>query len=711
MLQIQADLREVALALAEAFDWAGGDNALHGPRVAMLAIECGRRLGLAEADLGLLFHAALLRDCAVSSRSEFAELHRHLVWPGSEAHCQRGHALLVQFPFLAKAAGLVRHHHTPWPELARHNLPVDSTRLANLVFIADRANALIAPHLGPELAAYREPIRAALRRQRDILFEPDIVDAFMLLSARDSFWYLLDPARTQRYSLEFIRRGRRETVGFSALRQFATLVAAVTDARGGYPKGHAQRVAHLARWLGERVGLTLDRLEQIELAGLLRGVGRLRAPDAILAKNGPLSRAEHNIMSRCHADTWRVLSRIEGLREVALCAAYNPGGLNDGALPAELLGGRVAIEARLAAAAELLLAMAEPRAWRPALNREQARQILRRGNVLDAEAGQLLLAHFDAAWARIATGPKASPQPSSRGQTALPDPVPTLAPQDALSAEDEERLIAAVLAGGVKIPPLPQALIDLGHLAGNENAGAREYAEILGRDGALAGAVFRVARSPVFGLHARVDSLEGAITVLGLRTSLAVARSEAAQQALSDPRHARALSRLWDRVSAVAGRCAELVGRLRPPGLGVDQAYTAGMFHDCGIALLCKRYPDYATALSGEDWPDILALDRQFRTSHAVVGQTLGRSWQLPPETMAAIRHHHDIAPDGLDDRARALLAILQFALFLEATRLGEDTAAWTGGQRLWAAQTLGRDAGEFDTLAAELGAAFASPA
>lgn len=70
---------------------------------------------------------------------------------------------------------------------------------------------------------------------------------------------------------------------------------------------------------------------------------------------------------------------------------------------------------------------------------------------------------------------------------------------------------------------------------------------------------------------------------------------------------------------------------------------------------------------------------------------------------MAAIRHHHDIAPTGLDDRSCALLAILQFALYLEAKRLGEKNADWPAGQCAWAAAALGRKAAELDALAAEL--------
>lgn len=121
--------------------------------------------------LGLLFYAAMLRDCAVATPEEFMALQHHWNWPESIAHCQRGQALFAQFPLLAKTALVVRHHHTPWRELARHSLTADAARLANLVFIADHINALLAAHLVPRAhglpradpRCHRTPTRAFVR--------------------------------------------------------------------------------------------------------------------------------------------------------------------------------------------------------------------------------------------------------------------------------------------------------------------------------------------------------------------------------------------------------------------------------------------------------------------------------------------------------------------------------------------------------------------
>jgi len=99
---------------------------------------------------------------------------------------------------------------------------------------------------------------------------------------------------------------------------------------------------------------------------------------------------------------------------------------------------------------------------------------------------------------------------------------------------NDQFILDAVLAGGVKIPAMPRVLLDLAELNGKGEAGPREYAWVIGRDPGLAGAIFRVVGSSVFGLRAKADTLEKAITLLGLRTTHAVASGEALRSRLTD---------------------------------------------------------------------------------------------------------------------------------------------------------------------------------
>lgn len=247
-----------------------------------------------------------------------------------------------------------------------------------------------------------------------------------------------------------------------------------------------------------------------------------------------------------------------------------------------------------------------------------------------------------------------------------------------MAEANDDKLVEAILASGVKIPPMPKVLIDVLALAREDQAGAREYAAAIGHDPALAGAVFRVAGSPVMGLRAKVETLEKAITVLGLRTTLAVVRSEALRGALHDPALVAAMNVLWQRMNTMAELMMAMVRRARLRSLGEDLVYQVGIFHDCGVAVLCRRDPGYAAAFhAGAPWPDLALLDAAHQTSHTVVGQMVARNWQLPQDVAQAIRQHHDAHPEELPERVRALCVLVHLASHLLARRAGGSDAEW----------------------------------
>jgi HD-like signal output (HDOD) protein len=263
-----------------------------------------------------------------------------------------------------------------------------------------------------------------------------------------------------------------------------------------------------------------------------------------------------------------------------------------------------------------------------------------------------------------------------------------------MHATDDYQLIESILTSGVAIPPMPAVLLNVLALQGDDNAGPREYAALIVRDPDLAGAVFRVVGSPLLGLRVKVSSLEQAITILGTRTTLAVVRSEGLRGALDDPSLAPVMARFWQRMNTVADVALALVRTLRLKGVREDQAFLAGIFHDCGVALLAGHDPAYAQAFKGPDeWTNPLPLDAEFETSHALAGFLLARNWQLPEDVALAVRHHHDANIVGLPDAARKMIVLIQFACHLLASRGNGDDSEWQDVWRSCAAE-LFLDAG-----------------
>ena len=269
---------------------------------------------------------------------------------------------------------------------------------------------------------------------------------------------------------------------------------------------------------------------------------------------------------------------------------------------------------------------------------------------------------------------------------------------------NDQFILEAILAGGVKIPAMPRVLLDLAELDRQGDAGPREYARVIGRDPGLAGALFRIVGSPVFGLRAKADSLEKAVTLLGLRTTHAVASGEALRSGFSEPALQKVMDKLWQRVDAVAQTMVATLKATRMRSVSQDQAMLLGLFHDCGVAVACRRYPSYASGFADAPaWPDLAALDRAHQTDHAVIGQMVARSWQLPEDIALAIRHHHAPRLTGLPETVSALITLLQFAMHLINRKAGGDDDEWAQ----WQPHVIGRVV-ENETELAELEAELA---
>ena len=233
------------------------------------------------------------------------------------------------------------------------------------------------------------------------------------------------------------------------------------------------------------------------------------------------------------------------------------------------------------------------------------------------------------------------------------------------------------------------------------DAGITEIAQLIRQDGVLSGAVFRVAGSPVFGLRTKVETVERAVTLLGISPTLAILRGITLRSALGDAAHNAALESLWSRGGTIAAYSMATARLFKPRGISPDQAYTLGLFHDCGLALLCKRMPAYAQALAGPGWPDIPALDQTHDTDHALLGQMVAKNWQLPEDIALATRHHHDLKAQDVPDTVARLCALLNFACHVHQQASHEDDREWEQGWCEVCLERLGLD--ESDLIGLEV--------
>ncbi len=364
---ITLDLSEVVLALSDSLDLVGIDDVGHGKRVAYMALETVRRLGLPQADCEKLFFAAVLHDCGVSSSQSHRRLMRAVDAEGAEEHCRIGHEMLVSFDPLADLAGIVLHHHDPWRELASGGAPADVALLANAVHLADRADVLLTRAPRRDVLMNRNEVRAFVEESGGEKFAPKLVEAFLEVSDAEAFWLALEARHLERFVLDEARTKPSRPMARGDLRRLATLFARLVDAKSPWTARHSENVARLAVQLGRLAGISESDCEKLELAGLLHDLGKLRVPDEILDKKGKLDAEEVAIVERHTFETWQILRRIRSFTEIAEWASLHHETPSGRGYPFRRAGARLPLPARLVAVADVFQALAQARPYREPL--------------------------------------------------------------------------------------------------------------------------------------------------------------------------------------------------------------------------------------------------------------------------------------------------------------------------------------------------------
>jgi len=221
----------------------------------------------------------------------------------------------------------------------------------------------------------------------------------------------------------------------------------------------------------------------------------------------------------------------------------------------------------------------------------------------------------------------------------------------------------------IGIPPRPAVLEKINAEMARDEPDPEHIARVLSADVSLAAGIMRLANSPFFGVRARARNVSQALMLLGIDITTRAATGLVLRSAF--PRVA-ALERFWDASARTAQISGWLARRLRPPGdVSQGDAYSFGLFRDCGIAVMMRRFKDYGETLKianadGEHSFTAIELERH-PTSHAVVGCLLARTWWMPESSCLAIRHHHDVAAIAagsiaLPPETASLIALAQFA-------------------------------------------------
>jgi putative nucleotidyltransferase with HDIG domain len=151
-----------------------------------------------------------------------------------------------------------------------------------------------------------------------------------------------------------------------------TVLSAAIDARDQYTLGHSTRVAQLARKIGAEIGLSHHELEDLEIASLLHDVGKLKTPDFVLLKDGPLDPQEHREISNHSENGAAILGRAPSLQKYMPAVRHHHEWFNGEGYPDGLRGDDIPLYAAIISVADAFDAMTSARPYKSAHSPEEA---------------------------------------------------------------------------------------------------------------------------------------------------------------------------------------------------------------------------------------------------------------------------------------------------------------------------------------------------
>jgi len=218
------------------------------------------------------------------------------------------------------------------------------------------------------------------------------------------------------------------------------------------------------------------------------------------------------------------------------------------------------------------------------------------------------------------------------------------------------------------LPPLPQVAAQVLRLAADPDSTTQELQRVISTDQALSAQILKIANSAMFGMVREVKTLTQAIMTLGFSTIKSVAIASSARNLYNRGGTGLQERLLWEHALITALSARAYARAFRSPRL--EEAFLGGLMHDIGKSVMGIKFPERYGALVRSIYnEDVDGLDAElelFGFDHAMVGEAILHSWNLPRSLGNTVRWHHDPLHAPAEDLALTAFVALGNQLALD---------------------------------------------
>jgi len=317
-----------------------------------------------------VFIAALLHDVgslSIQERLEIIEREPDYI----NIHAFNGYRLVREFSFVENEAKIIKYHHLPWnygegKTFDGEEVPFE----CHIIHLADRVSARIDVN---NVLFHLRDIRKYVQKNKDKLFEPNIVDALLALSQKEYIW--LDLA--SQFPIKNLPKDiPTPMLNIDDIISLSSVIAQIVDFRSKFTARHTAGVAQTASKLAELAGMTPYECKMMLVAGYLHDLGKLVIDPNIIDKPNGLNEFEVSKIRSHTYYTYQLLNRVPQFDEIKKWAAYHHEKINGNGYPFHLKGDELPLGSRVMAVADVFTAITEDRPYRVGMRYENAVKLL-----------------------------------------------------------------------------------------------------------------------------------------------------------------------------------------------------------------------------------------------------------------------------------------------------------------------------------------------
>ncbi len=344
------------LAFSENLDDQVPEKRRHSSRVANISFFIADKLNLSEKEKYNLIISALLHD-AGNGNNNFKNSSKEI-----DEHALKGSLFISDIPFLENISKIIKYHHIAW-DFGKGNIykeepvPMESQILFLAEFIDHKLNKQ------KYILKEKNKIIKRVKEEGEKLFNKDVMEAFLSLSNKESFWFEVnyDTPSPEDFSCDL-------KLDIDGLLLLSKAVARIVDYRSKIQVRHSRNVTNVASYLSEKLGYDSEMIKKIKIAGYLHDIGKVALPPSILLKQEKLSKKDTDYIKIHPFKTYLTLKKGLPYEDITIWASYHHEKLNGKGYPFRVSGESIPIPARIITISDIYSALLENRPYRLGLS-------------------------------------------------------------------------------------------------------------------------------------------------------------------------------------------------------------------------------------------------------------------------------------------------------------------------------------------------------